>query len=96
MTASLRESGGPALGVVWKKPSHDSRLTIEYRLQYRATGQDQWSDSVRAKSQTHVVPNLSHSTTYQVRVRGVSVAGRYGLFGEWSEETSTAGIVYFP
>ena len=45
--------------------------------------------------ETFVVPNLSHSTTYQVRVRGVSVVGRYRLFGEWSEETSTAGIAVF-
>ena len=94
---SLNVSGGFALGVVWSNPSHDSRLTIEYRLQYRAAGQDQWSSSMRAKSQNLVVLNLSYSPSYQVRVRGVSVVGRYGLFGEWSVDTSSdlAGIVLF-
>ena len=92
----INVSGGLALGVVWSKPSHDSRLmTIEYRLQYRVAGQDEWSSSRTVKSQTLVVPNLPHSTTYQVRVRGVSVVGRYGLFGEWTAKSSTdsAGIV---
>ena len=88
-------SGGFALGVFLHQPSHDSRLTIKYRLQYKVAGQDQWSSLMRTKSQNLVIPNLSHSTTYQVRVRGVSVAGRYGLFGEWSEEASTAGLVLF-
>ena len=95
---SLNGSGGIALGVIWHQPSFDSRLmTIEYRLQYRAAEQDQWSSSMRTNSQNLVVPNLSISTSYQVRVRGVSVVGRYGLFGEWSEETSInlAGIVLF-
>ena len=93
----INGSGVFSLGVTWNKPPHDSRLTVEYRLEYKAAGQDQWSDSMRTKSQNLVVSNLSHSTTYQVRVRGVSVVGRYGLFGEWSDKTSTdsAGIVIF-
>ena len=91
----IHGSGGLALHVAWEKLSYDSRLGIEYRLQYRVAGQDQWSSSMKTMHQFHVVPNLSYSTTYQVRVRGVSVAGKYKLIGEWSEETSVdfTGIV---
>ena len=91
-------SGGVALGIAWNEPSHDRRLGIEYRLQYRE-GQDQWSSSIRTMYQNHVIPNLSHLTTYQVCVKGVSVAGMHGLFGEWSDHyessTNLSGIVIF-
>ena len=95
--SSLNVSGGFALGVVWNRPSHDSRLTFEYRLQYRVARQGPWSSSIRVTSQSFRISNLPHSTTYKVRVRGVSVAGMYGLFGEWSEKMSieSAGIVNF-
>ena len=52
---------------------------------------------MRTKSQYFVISNIPYSTTYKVRVRGVSVVGMYGLFGEWSEQTSIdlAGMVNF-
>ena len=93
----IHGSDGFALAVVWSKPSHDSRLRIEYRLQYRVAEQDQWSSSMKTMDQNYLLANLSYSTTYQVHVRGVSVAGKYKLLGEWSEETSInfTGVVSF-
>ena len=88
----INASGGLALGVVWDRPSHDRRLIVEYELQYRAAG-DQWSDPITTISLHYVVQNLSHSTSYQIRVRGVSVVGSYKLFGEWSDDL--AGIFIF-
>ena len=65
-------SGRPAIRVTWNAPSSDHPIT-KYRVQY-TNGSTGWIGN-DGKSTTITLESLSAGTSYQVRVRAISVIG---------------------
>ena len=84
-------SGRPALKVTWTKPSSESPST-KYQVQYRRSGSTSWSTK-EVTSRSTTLENLSAGSSYQVRVRAVSVVGD-GQYSRISTETTYRGMSY--
>ena len=80
---TLRLPSEVGISVSWKAPQSDYPIT-SYEVQYKISSDPSWSTppvSKSSRSRRHDWRRLSPNTSYNVRVRAVSVVGR----GEWSD-----------
>ena len=83
MSASVT-SNQPSLCVTWSAPLSE-RTIQHYQVDYRVGTSGSWSTwSPNPTSTSVTLTGLQRGTTYQVRVRAVSDAGK----GEWSNTVS--------
>ena len=71
------------LRVSWDPPSNVGSGIDEYDLRYRRSGSSTWV-TIQGVTSPHVIIGLIDSSTYQVQIRGVNVAGN----GSWSASGS--------
>ena len=88
---SVQENGYYALSVSWSEPDAPGAQITAYDVQYRKSGEAEWTDGPQDRTGTGAaIDGLDGDTNYEVRVRAQNAA----FDGPWSEPTEVATALW--